>query len=36
MKKEYGQHFLADRNILDVISRLAELGPDDIDRKSVV
>jgi len=30
VKKEYGQHFLADRNILDVIGRLAELGPDDI------
>ena len=29
-KKEYGQHFLADRNILDVIGRLAELGPDDV------
>ncbi len=31
MKKEYGQHFLADRNILDVIGRLAEL-----DRRDVV
>ncbi|HEY4413810.1 MAG TPA: 16S rRNA (adenine(1518)-N(6)/adenine(1519)-N(6))-dimethyltransferase RsmA [Gaiellaceae bacterium] len=30
MKKEYGQHFLADRNILDVIGRLAELSPDDV------
>ena len=30
MKKEYGQHFLRDPNILDVIGRLAELGPDDI------
>ena len=30
MKKEYGQHFLADRNILDVIGRLAELGPADV------
>jgi 16S rRNA (adenine1518-N6/adenine1519-N6)-dimethyltransferase len=29
-KKEYGQHFLADKNILDVIGRLAELGPDDV------
>jgi 16S rRNA (adenine1518-N6/adenine1519-N6)-dimethyltransferase len=29
VKKEYGQHFLVDRNILDVIGRLAELGPDD-------
>ena len=30
MKKEYGQHFLADRNILDVIGRLAELAPEDV------
>ena len=30
VKKEYGQHFLVDRNILDVIGRLADLGPDDI------
>jgi 16S rRNA (adenine1518-N6/adenine1519-N6)-dimethyltransferase len=30
VKKEYGQHFLADRNILDVIGRLAELGPEDV------
>jgi 16S rRNA (adenine1518-N6/adenine1519-N6)-dimethyltransferase len=29
-KKEYGQHFLRDPNILEVIGRLAELGPDDI------
>ena len=29
-KKEYGQHFLRDSNILDVIGRLAELGPDDV------
>jgi 16S rRNA (adenine1518-N6/adenine1519-N6)-dimethyltransferase len=29
-KKEYGQHFLRDPNILDVIGRLAELGPEDI------
>jgi 16S rRNA (adenine1518-N6/adenine1519-N6)-dimethyltransferase len=29
-KKEYGQHFLADPNILDVIGRLAELGPEDV------
>jgi 16S rRNA (adenine1518-N6/adenine1519-N6)-dimethyltransferase len=29
-KKEYGQHFLADRNILDVIGRLAELAPEDV------
>jgi 16S rRNA (adenine1518-N6/adenine1519-N6)-dimethyltransferase len=30
VKKEYGQHFLADPNILDVIGRLAELGPEDV------
>ena len=30
MKKELGQHFLADRNILDVIGRLAELDPHDV------
>jgi 16S rRNA (adenine1518-N6/adenine1519-N6)-dimethyltransferase len=30
VKKEYGQHFLADRNILDVIGRLADLGPEDV------
>ena len=30
VKKEYGQHFLADPNILNVIDRLAELAPDDI------
>jgi 16S rRNA (adenine1518-N6/adenine1519-N6)-dimethyltransferase len=30
VKKEYGQHFLVDRNILTVIGRLAELGPDDV------
>ncbi len=29
-KKEYGQHFLRDRNILEVIGRLAQLGPDDV------
>jgi 16S rRNA (adenine1518-N6/adenine1519-N6)-dimethyltransferase len=29
-KKEYGQHFLRDPNILEVIGRLAELGPDDV------
>ena len=29
-KKEYGQHFLVDPNVLDVIGRLAELGPDDV------
>jgi len=28
-KKEYGQHFLRDPNILDVIGRLAELGSED-------
>jgi 16S rRNA (adenine1518-N6/adenine1519-N6)-dimethyltransferase len=30
VRKAYGQHFLVDRNILDVIGRLAELGPDDV------
>ena len=30
VKKEYGQHFLVDRNILDVIGRLAQLGADDV------
>ena len=30
MKKEYGQHFLVDRNILEVIGRLAELAPEDV------
>jgi 16S rRNA (adenine1518-N6/adenine1519-N6)-dimethyltransferase len=30
VKKELGQHFLADRNILDVIGRLAQLEPDDV------
>jgi 16S rRNA (adenine1518-N6/adenine1519-N6)-dimethyltransferase len=29
-KKEYGQHFLRDPNILEVIGRLAELEPDDV------
>jgi 16S rRNA (adenine1518-N6/adenine1519-N6)-dimethyltransferase len=28
-KKSLGQHFLVDDNILGVIARLAELGPDD-------
>ena len=28
--RDLGQHFLVDRNILDVIGRLAELGPDDV------
>src|SRR5436305_2823254 len=30
VKKEYGQHFLVDRNILDVIGRLAELESEDV------
>jgi 16S rRNA (adenine1518-N6/adenine1519-N6)-dimethyltransferase len=30
MKKQFGQHFLADPNILGVINRLAELGPGDV------
>jgi 16S rRNA (adenine1518-N6/adenine1519-N6)-dimethyltransferase len=30
MKKELGQHFLVDENILGVIERLAELRPDDV------
>ncbi|HJQ50028.1 MAG TPA: 16S rRNA (adenine(1518)-N(6)/adenine(1519)-N(6))-dimethyltransferase RsmA [Gaiellaceae bacterium] len=30
VKKEYGQHFLRDPNILEVIGRLAELEPDDV------
>jgi 16S rRNA (adenine1518-N6/adenine1519-N6)-dimethyltransferase len=29
-RKELGQHFLVDENILGVIGRLAELGPDDL------
>ena len=29
-KKQLGQHFLADENILTVIERLAELGPTDV------
>ena len=29
-KKEYGQHFLRDPNILEVIARLADLTPDDV------
>ena len=29
-KKEYGQHFLRDPNILEVIGRLGELAPDDV------
>jgi 16S rRNA (adenine1518-N6/adenine1519-N6)-dimethyltransferase len=28
--KQLGQHFLVDRNILDVIGRLADLGPADV------
>jgi 16S rRNA (adenine1518-N6/adenine1519-N6)-dimethyltransferase len=30
MKKEFGQHFLVDENILGVIGRLADLQPDDV------
>jgi len=30
VKKSLGQHFLRDPNILDVIGRLAALGPDDV------
>jgi 16S rRNA (adenine1518-N6/adenine1519-N6)-dimethyltransferase len=30
MKKQFGQHFLADTNILGVIGRLAELAPEDV------
>jgi 16S rRNA (adenine1518-N6/adenine1519-N6)-dimethyltransferase len=30
VKREYGQHFLRDPNILGVIGRLAELAPDDV------
>jgi len=30
VKKQYGQHFLRDPNILEVIGRLAELEPDDV------
>jgi len=30
VKKDYGQHFLVDENILGVIGRLAELQPDDV------
>jgi 16S rRNA (adenine1518-N6/adenine1519-N6)-dimethyltransferase len=29
-KKELGQHFLVDENLLGVIGRLAELGPEDV------
>ena len=29
-KKQLGQHFLVDENILRVVDRLAELGPDDV------
>jgi 16S rRNA (adenine1518-N6/adenine1519-N6)-dimethyltransferase len=29
-KKQLGQHFLVDENLLGVIGRLAELGPDDV------
>jgi 16S rRNA (adenine1518-N6/adenine1519-N6)-dimethyltransferase len=30
VKKQFGQHFLTDPNILGVIERLAQLGPDDV------
>ena len=30
VKKEFGQHFLVDENILGVIGRLADLQPDDV------
>jgi 16S rRNA (adenine1518-N6/adenine1519-N6)-dimethyltransferase len=30
MKKEYGQHFLVDENLLGVIARLADLQADDV------
>jgi 16S rRNA (adenine1518-N6/adenine1519-N6)-dimethyltransferase len=30
VKKQYGQHFLRDPNILEVIGRLADLRPDDV------
>jgi 16S rRNA (adenine1518-N6/adenine1519-N6)-dimethyltransferase len=30
VRKEYGQHFLADENILGVIGRLADLRPEDV------
>ena len=30
VRKELGQHFLVDENLLGVIGRLAELGPDDV------
>ena len=29
-KRELGQHFLVDENILGVIGRLAEIGPRDV------
>ena len=29
-KRELGQHWLVDENILDVVGRLAELDPDDV------
>jgi len=29
-KKELGQHFLVDENLLGVIDRFAELGPEDV------
>jgi 16S rRNA (adenine1518-N6/adenine1519-N6)-dimethyltransferase len=30
VKKKYGQHFLVDPNIIEVIGRMAELGPEDV------
>jgi len=33
-KRELGQHFLADENILGVIGRLAELDPSDVVSRS--
>jgi 16S rRNA (adenine1518-N6/adenine1519-N6)-dimethyltransferase len=30
VRKELGQHFLVDENLLGVIGRLAELGPEDV------
>jgi len=29
-KKSLGQHFLVDENLLGVVGRLADLGPDDV------
>ena len=33
-RKDLGQHFLVDDNILRVIERLAELAPDDVALES--